>query len=213
MIPSSKGRPASWLKPIAAADHLLGSQRDQREGAFDLPHRVYEARVDVALLAEGDEVKQCLGVGGRGEDRALLLQRPLHGHGVGDVAVVGDREAAAGEFGEEGLDVAQAFAACRRIARMADGAAALQPVHDRLLGEGVADQADMPLDVELGAVIGDDAGRLLSAMLQRMKPQRDDRGGVLPSEDAEHAAFVVEMVVGFAGKRFEFTCHQASLVS
>ena len=33
---------------IAAADHLLGGQRDQREGAFDLAHRVDEARIDVA---------------------------------------------------------------------------------------------------------------------------------------------------------------------
>ena len=34
---------------IAAADHLLGGQRDQRESAFDLPHGIDETRIDVAL--------------------------------------------------------------------------------------------------------------------------------------------------------------------
>ena len=67
---------------------------------------------------------------------------------------------------------------------------------DRRLGEGVADQADMALDVELRAVVGDDAGRFLAAMLQRMQAERDDRRRVLPAENAEHAAFVVEMIVG-----------------
>ena len=67
----------------------------------------------------------------------------------------------------------------------------------RRLGEGVADQPDMAFDMELAAVIGDDAGGFLAAVLQRMQAERDDRRGVLPAEDAEHAAFVVEMVVAF----------------
>ena len=47
-----------------------------------------------------------LGVGGRLEDRAAPLQPLLQRHGVGEVAVVGDGETAAGELGEERLDVA-----------------------------------------------------------------------------------------------------------
>ena len=76
----------------------------------------------------------------------------LHGHGVGEVAVVGDRQPAIGELGEERLHVAQAGAAGGGVARVADGAAAGQALHHRRLGEGVADQADMAFDVELGAV-------------------------------------------------------------
>ena len=98
------------------------------------------------------------------------------------------------------LHVAQAGAAGGGVARMADGAGAGQPVDDGRLGEGVADQADMALDVELRAVIGDDAGRFLAAVLQRVQAERDDRRGVLPAENAEHAAFVVEMVVGLIGR-------------
>ena len=60
---------------IAHADHLLRRQRHQRVGALDLADRVDEARVEVALAAGGDQVQERLGVGGRREDRALLLQQ------------------------------------------------------------------------------------------------------------------------------------------
>ena len=56
--------------------------------------------------------------------------------------------------------------------------------------------------VELLAVIGDDAGRFLAAMLQRVQPERGQRRRVGMAEDAEDAAFVVKMVrVGAAGRR------------
>ena len=80
-------------------------------------------------LAGRHQVQDRLGVGGRGEDRALLLQRALHGQRVGEVAVVGDGEAALGKLGEERLDVAQAGAAGGGIAGVADGAGALKLLH------------------------------------------------------------------------------------
>ena len=58
----------------------------------------------------------------------------------------------------------------------------------------------MALDVKLRSVIGDDASRLLAAMLQGMQAERDDGRCILTPEDAEHAAFVVEVVVRFGGK-------------
>ena len=82
---------------VAAADHLLGGERHQREGAFDLAHGLDEARIDVALAAGRDQMQDRLGVGGRREDRALLLQRALDGHGIGDVAVMGDCQPALGQ--------------------------------------------------------------------------------------------------------------------
>ena len=45
------------------------------------------------------------------------------------------------------------------------------------------------------AVEGDDARRLLPAMLQGVEPQRGDRGGVGVSENAEHAAFLAQPIV------------------
>ena len=100
------------------------------------------------------------------------------------------------KLGKQRLHVAQARAAGRGIAGVADGARALQPFDDGRLGESVADQADMAFDVELRAVIGDDACRFLAAMLQGVQAERDDRCRILPAEYAEHAAFVVKMIVG-----------------
>ena len=65
----------------------------------------------------------------------------------------------------------------------------------------------MALDVELRAVIRDDACRLLATVLQGVQPERDDSRGVLPAEYAEHAAFVVKMVVGLGQQGS--VCHRA----
>jgi hypothetical protein len=55
--------------------------------------------------------------------------------------------------------------------------------------------AHAAMGMELLAVIGDDAGRLLAAVLQRMEPEGDERGGVGMAIDAEDAAFLAQMVV------------------
>ena len=47
---------------------------------------------------------------------------------------------------------------------------------------------------ELLAVIGDDAGRFLAAVLQGVQPERGQRRRVGMTKHAEHAAFLVEMV-------------------
>ena len=51
------------------------------------------------------------------------------------------------------------------------------------------------MGVELLAVIGDDADRLLAAMLQRMKSERRQRSRFGVSVDSEHTAFLMEMIV------------------
>ena len=70
------------------------------------------------------------GVGGRLADGAggdqLLAQRQR----VGQVAVVGDGEAAGVEVGEQRLHVAQDGVAGGRVAVVADGDVALQPLDD-----------------------------------------------------------------------------------
>ena len=79
-------------------------------------------------------------------------------------------------------------------------AAAAQACDDLLGAEIVADKAHAAMGVELLAVIGDDAGRLLAAMLQRVQAERGQRRRVGMAVDAEDAAFFVEMVV-VAGDR------------
>ncbi len=77
----------------------------------------------------------------------------------------------------------------------------------RCLVKGVADQADMAFDMELAAIVGNDAGGLLAAMLQRVQAKRDDGGCVLPAENAEHTAFVMEVIIGLGGKHVVCVCH------
>ena len=73
------------------------------------------------------------------EDRALRHQIGAQRMGVGEVTVMGDGEAAAGQVGEQGLDVAGAAAASGGIAVMSDGEAAFQvPGGLRIAAEGIA---------------------------------------------------------------------------
>ena len=82
-----------------------------------------------------------------------------------------DREAAGGELGEQRLNIAQNCLAGRRIAHMAERHAALQALDGRFVGKVIADEAQPALGMEALAVEGDDAGRFLAAMLQRMEAE------------------------------------------
>ena len=108
---------------------------------------------------------------------------------------MGDGESAAVELAEQRLHVAQDRLAGGRIAIVADRGATRQAVDHLAAREGVADQAHAPLGMEAGAVERHDAGRLLAAMLQRVQPERRDRGRVRMAEDAEHAALLVQAVL------------------
>src|SRR5690606_32495735 len=122
-----------------------------------------------------------------------------------------NRKAAVGQFREEGLDVAEARAARCRIARMANRAATVKALDNGWLCEVVADQADVPLDKELAAIEGNDTGRFLTSVLERMETQGHDCGCVLAAKNAEDATFVVKVVVSFVRKNaFISHCWRAS---
>src|SRR3546814_71989 len=121
----------------------------------------------------------------------LLAQVP----GIRQVAVMGQRQPAEAVVGIERLDVAQRRLARGRVAVVADRGVAGQPRDHLAVGEDVADQPEGAVRMEVQPVEGDDACGLLPAMLERMQAERGQRGGVVASEDAEHAAFLVEFVV------------------
>ena len=62
------------------------------------------------------------------------------------------------------------------------------------LVEVVADEAEAALGMEVVAVVGDDAGGLLAAMLQGVQAERGQRGGIV-AEDAEDPALLAEPVI------------------
>ena len=139
-----------------------------------------------------------LGIGGRLADGAggdeILAQRER----VGQIAVMGDGEAAGIDVGEQRLHVAQHRVAAGRIAIVADGDVALQPLDDGGAGEVVADEAHAALGVELLAVVGDDAAGFLAAMLERVQAERGDRRRFRVPENTKDPAFLAESVVAVA---------------
>ena len=134
------------------------------------------------------------GVGVRLEDRAVLLHLPPQRLRVGEVAVVGDRDRAAGRGGRDRLSVPQIGAAGRGIAHVANGPVTLEAAKP-LGAEDVRHPSHVLLDVEGGAVGGGDACRLLPAMLERVETEIGDVPGLRMVPDAEETALVVEPVV------------------
>ena len=106
------------------------------------------------------------------EPRRLSVAAQLHR--VRDIAVMGDREAARGELGEQGLDVAKRGLAGGRIADMADRGAAGEAADDVVAVEIAGDMAQRAVGMEIAAVPAGDSGRFLAAMLERVKAERDE---------------------------------------
>ena len=73
----------------------------------------------------------------------------------------------------------------------------------------IADEAEAAFGLEAFAVEGDDARRLLPAMLQRVQAERGQRGGVRVAIDAEHAALLAQPV----GVQLEIEIHAHWLLS
>ena len=179
---------------IARADQLLVGQADEGIGAFELAQALDEAVDETVAARARDQMQDHLGVGGRLHHGAFVHQLAAQRDAVGQIAVVADGEAAAFEFGEQRLHVAQDGFAGGRIAHVTDGGVAGQAVDHLAPGEGVADQAEAALGMKALAVEGDDAGGFLAAVLERVQAERGDGGGVGMAENAEHAAFLAQPV-------------------
>ncbi|MGY4487507.1 hypothetical protein ACVWWR_006698 [Bradyrhizobium sp. LM3.2] len=107
---------------------------------------------------------------------------------------MGDRKAAGIQFSEQGLHVAQDGRAGGGIADMADRHVAGQAVDHLAAGKSVADEAEAAFGMKAAAVIGDDAGGFLTAVLKGMEAERRDGGGIGVAIDAEDAAFLAQRI-------------------
>ena len=188
---------------IARANQFLVGQADEGVGAFQ-HSQAFDETVDEAIAVRArHQVKDHLGVGGRLHHGAFAHELAPQRDAVGQVAVMADRKAAGIEFGEQRLDVAQNRFAGGRIADVADSGGAGQAVDHFTPGKGVADQAEPALGMEPLAVVGDDTGSLLAAVLERMQAKRRNRSGVRMAEYAENAALFAQPVrIGVEGFGF-----------
>ncbi len=104
------------------------------------------------------------------------------------------REAAELEIRVERLHVAQDRVARGGVAVVSHGGLARQRGDHPRVTEIVADEAQAAVRVEPGAVVADDARRLLAAMLQRVQTECGHGRGVGYAPDPEDAAFLVQRV-------------------
>jgi hypothetical protein len=108
---------------------------------------------------------------------------------------MGHGEAATCKLCEQRLDVAERRLAGGRIADMADGSLAGEATNHLVLVEIAGDMPHRAMGVEILAVPAGDTGRLLTAMLEGVKPQRDHRGGGFSAPDAENAALLAQLII------------------
>ena len=179
---------------VARADQFFVGQRDERVGAFELAQRLDELVDEASAARARDQMQNDLGIGGRVHHRAFGDEGAAQGQAVGEIAVVADGEAAAVQFGEQRLHVAQHGFAGGRIADMADRHGAGQAVDHVAAGEGIADETEPALGVKPLAVIADDAGGFLAAMLKGVETESGNGRRVGVAVDAEHPAFLAEAV-------------------
>ena len=185
---------------IARADHAGFRERDQRVGALDLVKRLDQA-VEKRRPAGGrDQVDDDFGVHGRLEDASPLNELPLEGACIGEVAVVGNRDAALGNLGEDRLDVPKLrLGAAGRVPVVADRRIARQHADHLSRTERVAHPSLRPVGKELVAVETDDPGRLLAAVLEGVQSQRGNGRRVFRPEHAKDPALFAEAVDQWSG--------------
>ncbi len=173
---------------------LVLVHQDQGVGAPDLAEGLDRRLHQAAGIGAGDQVEDDLGVRGRGEHRSLGFQLSPEGHGVQQVAVVGDGDRAMAGPHQEGLGILELAAAGGGVADVANGQRAGEAA-EAGLGEDVRDQPHGLLDVDGRPVGGRDPGRLLPSVLKGMEPQVGDVGGLGVSEDPEDPAFLPEFLL------------------
>ena len=179
---------------VAHGDDRVRGEEQERVGAAHLREGLLDALSRGALALAGDEVQEQLGIGGALEDRALRLQGGAQLLRVDEVAVVRHRDRPGRALEHERLGVLDERLAGRGIARVADRCFA-RHAGERRGVEVVGDQPHGLVDLDLAGLERGDACRLLPAVLQSVDAQVGDVRRLRVAEDAEHATFVVELVV------------------
>lgn len=177
----------TYTQWITDADHHVVGKGDQRIGALDLTQRFHHA-VDHRSAAGGrHQMDDNLGVGGRLEQAAPAYQLSAQHQGIGQVAVMGQRETAELEIGEQRLYVPQYRVAAGGVPDVSDRRMALQLGNHRLRAEIVAHLSHGVLNMIVFTIEGDDTRRLLSTVLKGVQPECRNGGSFTMVVNAEHA--------------------------
>ena len=153
--------------------------------------RVDQAVDDGGVERDGDEVDEHLAIRGALEQAAAADKLAVQQVRVGQVPIMGDRKAAELEIGVKRLDVTEHGVAGGGVAVVTDGRRAGQAGNDLGVAVIVTDEAEATMTVKTPPIVGDDAGGLLTAMLQGVQTKRRDGRGVADPPNAEDATFLM----------------------
>ena len=180
---------------IPHSDHRFVGERHQGVGADDLFQGIDQPVRNGAVRRQRHQVDDGLRVGCRLENGSLAHQSVAHLDRIGQIAVVGDRQATLVGLDEDGLHIAEQCSAGGRIAVVPDGGTTRQCPDIGAVREDFRHQAKAAMDMKLGTVEGNDAGGFLSTVLQGMQTEHRVGRCILGSEDTEDTALLVQPVV------------------
>ena len=126
---------------------------------------------------------------------------------VGEVAVMGDREAARRKIRIQRLYIAQKGFAGRGIADMADRRLAFERIDDLFRGQRIRDETEAAMSIEMLSVETHDSGGFLPPMLQGVQAENRMGRGVVRAENSENSAFLAKFIE-FTGSAVVFFRHQ-----
>ena len=155
------------------------------------------------LFRQGDQVNDDLGVTIGLKDRALAFETGSNRPSIHQISVVCHSNGALVRLNEDGLGIQQSGVPRCRIPGMANGKSATQR-RQNLLREDVRNRAHGFMGARGKAIRRDDAGGLLSAMLQRVQSEVGELFGFWVREDRYHSAFIVKFVRDMHFARFPF---------
>ena len=178
---------------IERADHGVLGHDQIGEAAMNGVERFLELFHESALRGTADEVHKHFGVGIGVEDRTFVLQLAAQGRAVGEVAVVAQGHISIMETENERLNVVGAARAGSGVAHVANRPVSLQAFDFSLVAEHLGQQTRSAMTDEMTIIVGDNAGTLLTAMLQRVQAEVGESGGVRVAPNAENTAFLVDV--------------------
>jgi len=179
---------------IPDTDKLVLSHDDQRIGAFDATYGVDQIVAVTIGAGLGHQMEDNFAIDRCLENRAFGLKLIAKFRGVGQVAIMGNRNLAAGAIHRERLSIADVGGPRRGITSMAHGNFADHVVEDIAL-ENLRDQAHALVGVELPAVGRDYAGAFLSPVLEGIETVVRQFGGVRVSVNAKDSAIMLGIVL------------------
>ena len=172
---------------VAEGDEPALDDRDDRVRALEPGHRVRDRLLERRLVVR-DQRGDHLAVGARAQADALRGELLAERVGVGQVAVVPERDRPRPALVDERLRVRPLRRAGRRVAGVADRDLALQALELALV-EDLRDEAHVAHRGDVPAVGDGDPGGLLAAVLEREQAEEGDaRDVALRRADAEDAA-------------------------